>query len=64
MTRATFDSWLKDTWLVSCEDGRWVVAVKSRYAKEWLENRLAATIRRVVEGQGAKEVEFIVKEGL
>jgi hypothetical protein len=62
MTRATFENWIKDTWLVSCDGGQWVVAVKSEFAKDWLENRLAKTILQASRQQGAREVKFIVKE--
>ncbi|MCP4409508.1 MAG: hypothetical protein GY807_17510, partial [Gammaproteobacteria bacterium] len=40
MTRATFDTWLKDTWLISADNGLWQVGVKSDAARDWLENRL------------------------
>jgi chromosomal replication initiator protein len=39
---------LRDSKLVKYEDGVFVVAVKSGYAKDWLENRLLATIKRTL----------------
>ena len=45
-TRATFNTWLRDTRLVAYEDGVFVIGVRNGYAKDWLENRLAPTIRR------------------
>lgn len=49
MTRATFDTWVKGTHIVSEEDNNtWVVGTKSAYAKDWLENRLIHTISRTV----------------
>lgn len=53
MTHSTFDSWLKGTYLLSATNGTWQIAVKSIYAKDWLENRLLETIQRTL----AKEVE-------
>ncbi len=62
MTKATFDTWLRDSRLLKYEDGVFVVGVQSGYAKDWLENRLLATIKRTLArltGQ-AIEVKFIV----
>jgi chromosomal replication initiator protein len=62
MTRATFDTWLKDTRLLSYEDGDFVVGVRNDYAKDWLENRLKDTILRALTsilGQEA-QVRFVV----
>lgn len=46
MARATFDTWLKDTRLVSREDSTLVIGTKTTFAKDWLENRLLTTINR------------------
>jgi chromosomal replication initiator protein len=48
MTKATFDTWLRDAKLVGYEDGTFVIGVRNGYAKDWLENRLANSIRRVL----------------
>lgn len=48
MTRGTFETWLKDTRLVTREDSKFVVVVSSGFAKDWLENRLLTTIQRTV----------------
>jgi len=48
MTKATFDTWLRDTCPISCEDNTLVIGVKSPYAKEWLENRLLGIVQRTV----------------
>jgi len=48
MTQATFETWLRDSKLVKYEDGTFVIAVKNGYAKDWLENRLLATIKRTL----------------
>ena len=62
MTRATFNTWLKETQLVSHNGDVFVVGVRNDYAKDWLENRLHDTILRTlvdVVGDGAK-LRFIV----
>lgn len=50
MTRATFDTWLRDTRCIELNgDGRTlVVAVKNSYAIEWLEYRLNQIITRTL----------------
>ncbi len=48
MTQATFDTWVQDTHLVSFEDDALIIGVKNAFAKDWLENRLFATINRTV----------------
>jgi chromosomal replication initiator protein len=48
LAKPTFDTWVKSTEGLSCEDGVLVVGVQSAYAKDWLENRLYAVIQRTV----------------
>jgi chromosomal replication initiator protein len=48
MTQATFDTWLRDSRLLKQEDGTFVIGVKNGYAKDWLEHRLLATIKRTL----------------
>jgi chromosomal replication initiator protein len=48
MTRATFNTWLKDARLLANEDGEYVIGVRNDYAKDWLENRLKETINRTL----------------
>jgi chromosomal replication initiator protein len=48
MTGATFDTWLRNTRLVTYEDGVFVVGVANGYAKDWLENRLLGIVKRTL----------------
>lgn len=48
MTKATFNTWLKDARLLACEENEFVVGVRNDYAKDWLENRLRDTILRTL----------------
>lgn len=48
MTKATFNTWLKDARLVACDEQEFIVGVRNDYAKDWLENRLADTIIRTL----------------
>jgi hypothetical protein len=48
MTDATFDAWLRNSTLVSRENDKIVVAVKSECARDWLTHRLRATIERTL----------------
>jgi len=48
MTRATFDTWLKDTRIITQDKEKLIIGTKNSYAKDWLENRLFNTISRTV----------------
>ena len=50
MTRATFDTWVKPTSLVSYQAGEMVIATPNQYAQEWLSKRLCSTVNRVLTG--------------
>lgn len=57
LTRATYETWVKDSYGLSYEDGSLIVAVENPYAKEWLENRLLGTIKRTLSGIMGRTVE-------
>lgn len=48
MTRATFETLLKDTRLVCQAETRFTIAVPNGFAKGWLENRLSTIIKRAI----------------
>jgi hypothetical protein len=50
MTKATFDTWVRNTWLVSCQDDVFVIGAQNEFAREWLENRLLTTVKRTLVG--------------
>lgn len=50
MTRATFETWVKPTCLVSYQDGEMVIGVPNSYAQEWLAKRLCSTVNRILSG--------------
>lgn len=60
--KSTFDTWVRGTSLLTHEDGSYVVGVNNAYAKDWLENRLSATVRRTLAGIVGRtvEVRFVV----
>jgi chromosomal replication initiator protein len=62
MPRAKFDTWVRDAELLSYEDGTFIIGVPNAYAKDWLEDRLLSTVKRVLTGiQGRTvEVRFVV----
>jgi hypothetical protein len=62
MPRASFDTWVRNTQLLTCENGLVTIGVRNQYARDWLENRLTSTIARLLAGmlnQGV-EVQFVV----
>jgi chromosomal replication initiator protein len=48
MTRATFDTWLRGSRVISCENGTLTVYVRHAYAVDWLQNRLLPIITRTL----------------
>jgi chromosomal replication initiator protein len=50
MPRASFDTWVRDTRPVSYHDGTLTISVRNAYARDWLENRLASTVSRLLLG--------------
>ena len=48
MTRATFDTWLRDTQCQGITDNTLVIQAKNEYAIEWLESKLYPIIQRAL----------------
>jgi chromosomal replication initiator protein len=65
MPKAAFDTWVRDTELISHEDGTFIVGVHNAYARDWLESRLSTSIVRILSGlmNRTAEVRFIVWQG-
>ena len=62
MPKASFDAWVRDTQVVSCDDASLVIGAHSSTARDWLESRLHSTVSRSLVGSlnRSVEVEFIV----
>jgi hypothetical protein len=62
MPKASFDTWVRDTRLVSYEDGLFTIGVRNAYAREWLESRLTSTVAHLLMGMMNRDVEvaFVV----
>ena len=60
--KSAYDTWMRDTALLTHEDGEYVVGVNNAYAKDWLENRLCSTVKRTLSGIVGRSVEvrFVV----
>jgi chromosomal replication initiator protein len=62
MPKASYDTWVRDTQVLSYEDGLLTIGVDNAYARDWLESRLASTVNRLLVGvmNRSVEVKFIV----
>jgi chromosomal replication initiator protein len=62
MPKASFDTWVRDTRSLTHENGILTVGVRNAYARDWLENRLASTVDRLLVGilNSNVSVEFVV----
>ncbi len=50
MPRASFQTWARDTQVVSYEEGILTIGARNAYARDWLESRLASTVSRLLSG--------------
>jgi chromosomal replication initiator protein len=62
VSRSTFDTWLRDARLVSCEESEYIIGVDSGFARDWLDAHMRNTVERTVGGigGGAATVSFVV----
>ena len=65
MPRAAYDTWVRDAEFIAYEDGNFVIGVQNAYARDWLEDRLLSTAKRVLTGILCRTVgvKFIVWQG-
>ncbi len=65
MPKAAFNTWVRDTHVLSYEDGSFVVGVQNAYARDWLHSRLSSTVNRLLTSilNRTVEVNFIVWTG-
>jgi hypothetical protein len=66
MPKAGYDKWVRDTVLLSAKEGVFVVGARDGFARDWLESRLASTVRRQLVGicDRCVEVRFVDVGGL
>ena len=62
MPRASFDTWVRDTKPISYQNGKLIIGVRNAYARDWLANRLASTVSRLLVGivNASVNVDFVV----
>ncbi|MBN1264885.1 MAG: chromosomal replication initiator protein DnaA [Anaerolineales bacterium] len=65
MPRASFDTWVRDSELLAYEDGTFIIGVQNAYARDWLKERLYATVQRLLSNivERSVEVRFVVWQG-
>ena len=67
MPKASFDTWVKDSRPLSCENGVLKIGVRNAYAREWLESRLTDTVNHLLVGISNTNhitVDFVVDESI
>lgn len=50
MSKATFDTWVRDAKFLSCDDDIFYIVVQNAYVRDWLENRLTSTVTKLLSG--------------
>jgi chromosomal replication initiator protein len=65
MPRAAFDTWVRDAEFLTYEDGTFVIGVRNAYARDWLQDRLLSTVKRILTGIMSRtvDVRFVVWTG-
>ena len=65
MPRAAYDTWVRDAEFIAYEDGNFIIGVQNAYARDWLEDRLLSTAKRVLTGILSRTVgvKFVVWQG-
>ena len=62
MSKAAFDTWVRDAELLAYEDGSFMIGVQNAYARDWLHSRLSSKVTRMLTGMMNRtvEVRFVV----
>jgi chromosomal replication initiator protein len=62
MSKAAFDTWVKNAELVTYDQDTFKIGVQNAYARDWLENRLTGTVTRLLSTimEKPQHVEFVV----
>ncbi|MFZ0215695.1 MAG: chromosomal replication initiator protein DnaA [Candidatus Dormiibacterota bacterium] len=67
LAKPSYDTWLKNTSLLSMEGGCFQIGVPSKLAKDWLEDRFIGLIRETLQaitGGGEVQLDFVVSTTL
>jgi chromosomal replication initiator protein len=57
MPSSTFNTWVRDTWVMGYEDGEFLIGLPNAYARDWLENRLRFKIKRALASMLQRQVQ-------
>lgn len=62
MPKTHFDTWVRNTELISHSDSKFTVGVQNAYARDWLESRLSNTVVNLLSGllEQPQSVDFVV----
>ena len=62
MPKSSYDTWMRSAELVSFENNTFTIGVPNAYARDWLDDRLTATISRILSGMmnETQTVAFII----
>jgi chromosomal replication initiator protein len=62
MSKASFDTWVRNAKLISHEDNLFTIGVPNAYARDWLEDRLTSSLTRMLTGMmnDPQDVRFVV----
>lgn len=58
MPKASYDTWVRDTRIISYSGGTFTIGVRNAYARDWLESRLSSTATRLLMGIMNQDVDI------
>jgi len=59
LSKASFTTWLKNTFIIENEDGRIIVAVPNTFSQAWLKNKYHQKIYTIIQGKTKERVKEI-----
>ncbi len=65
LPRAAYNTWVRDAEYLAYEDSTFIIGARNAYARDWLEDRLLATVKHVLTGILGRtvDVRFVVWQG-
>jgi len=58
MPKASYDTWVRDTNVVSSDDNSITIGVRNAYARDWLESRLTGNVKHLLLGITSREMDI------
>ena len=58
MSKASFETWVRNSEILSYDEGQFTIGVQNAFARDWLEDRLSSTLCRMLSGKVDRPVDI------